>query len=107
VNVLLQTITEGQDVIAGKVFEYLSAQRPILAVVDPDGGDAWLLGRIGVGSVVSFREPNAVAAELRRYWQLWRRGALHDERIDTGEYQWPSLAERLGEVLRQSAALRH
>src|SRR5690606_1122633 len=43
VNILLQTIGEGQDVISGKAFEYLHANKPILAVVDPNGGDAWLM----------------------------------------------------------------
>ena len=42
VNVLLQTIASGTDVIAGKAFDYLAARRPILGVVDPNGGDAWL-----------------------------------------------------------------
>jgi hypothetical protein len=35
VNVLLQTIESGTDVIAGKAFDYLAARRPILGIVDP------------------------------------------------------------------------
>jgi hypothetical protein len=41
VNVLLQTVTAGTDVIAGKAFDYLASDKPLLAVVDPCGGDAW------------------------------------------------------------------
>jgi glycosyltransferase involved in cell wall biosynthesis len=58
VNVLLQTITEGQDVIAGKVFEYLSAQRPILAVVDPSTRISWLCASFASAGVSSASLPS-------------------------------------------------
>ena len=46
VLVLLQTITgEGSDVISGKIFEYFSARKAILAVVPRDGGDAWMVNK--------------------------------------------------------------
>lgn len=82
VNLLLQTIATGQDVIAGKTFEYLAARRPILAVVAPDGGDAWLLRRTGGGRVVPFDDPDAVAAEMTRLWKLWKDGVLADSVAD-------------------------
>ncbi len=102
-NVLLQTISEGHDVIAGKVFEYLSARRPILAVVDDAGGDAWLLRQLGAGTVASWREPRAVAERMRQLWELWRGGKLNEMAVDTTDYQWPSLAKRLGELLTDVA----
>ena len=78
VNLLLQTITEGTDVIAGKTFEYLAARKPVVGVVAPDGGDAWLLRETGGGCVVSFDDPGAVADEMHRLWKLWKDGALAD-----------------------------
>ncbi len=74
VNVLLQTITTGQDVIAGKVYDYLAARKPILAVVSEQGGDAWLLKKTGLGIVVSFQDPPAVARAFRELWQRFRQG---------------------------------
>src|SRR6185295_3337979 len=54
---LLQTLEgPGSDVISGKLYEYLAARRPILGVVSPDGGDAWLLRQSGVG-IVAGLEP--------------------------------------------------
>jgi len=74
VNILLQTITEGQDVISGKAFEYLAARKPILAVVAPDGGDAWLVEKTGAGVVAAFDDVAAVAVAMQRCWQAWRDG---------------------------------
>jgi glycosyltransferase involved in cell wall biosynthesis len=109
VNVLLQTITAGQDVIAGKTFEYLAARKPILGVVAPEGGDAWLLRETGAGSVVSFEDAAAIADEMRRLWQLWRDGGLARSvaSVDVAPYSRRrlagELAARFDEVLDAAA----
>ena len=43
----------GKGVLSGKVFEYLAAERPMLAVVPPDGAAAELIREIGAGVVVA------------------------------------------------------
>ncbi|HUF00962.1 MAG TPA: glycosyltransferase, partial [Gaiellaceae bacterium] len=43
----------GKGVLSGKVFEYLAAGRPILAVVPPDGAAADLIREAGAGVVVA------------------------------------------------------
>jgi glycosyltransferase involved in cell wall biosynthesis len=107
VNLLLQTITAGQDVIAGKTFEYLAARTPILGVVAPDGGDAWMLRESGGGSVVPFDDPGAVADEMLRLWKLWKDGTLADSvaRVDVEPYSrrrlTGDLAKLLDEILQR------
>jgi glycosyltransferase involved in cell wall biosynthesis len=106
VNLLLQAVTEGQDVIAGKAFEYLAARKPILGVVAPDGGDAWLLRETGGGSVAPFDDPGAVADEMLRLWKLWKDGTLADSvaQVDIEPYSrrhlTGELAKLFDEVLR-------
>ena len=53
----------GKGVLSGKVFEYLAAERPILAVVPPDGAAAELIRAAGAGVVVA---PDDVAGMTRR-----------------------------------------
>src|SRR4051812_10560326 len=43
----------GRGVLSGKVFEYLAAERPILAVVPPDGAAAGLIRETGAGVIVA------------------------------------------------------
>lgn len=76
VNLVVQSIGSDPDVIAGKTFECLAARRPVLGIVAPAGGDAWLLRETGAGSVASFHDPDAVADEIRRLWRCWRDGRL-------------------------------
>lgn len=73
-NLLLQTITEGQDVVSGKAFEYLHAGKPILAVVDPAGGDAWLMRETGAGRIAAYDDAAAIAEQLVACWRAWRAG---------------------------------
>jgi hypothetical protein len=75
VNLLLQTISEGQDVISGKAFDYLRAHKPILGIVDPSGGDAWLLGESGAGQVVPWQDESAIARALLEEFRRWKSGA--------------------------------
>lgn len=73
-NLLLQTISEGQDVVSGKAFEYLHAGKPILAVVDPAGGDAWLMRQTGAGRIAPYTDGAAIAEQLVACWRAWRAG---------------------------------
>ena len=43
----------GRAVLSAKVFEYLAAERPILAAVPPDGAAADLIRETGAGIVVA------------------------------------------------------
>jgi glycosyltransferase involved in cell wall biosynthesis len=63
-------------VLSGKVFEYLAAERPILAVVPPDGAAAELIRDADAGVVVAPDDVGGMAAALRDLHARWRAGAL-------------------------------
>jgi glycosyltransferase involved in cell wall biosynthesis len=66
----------GKGVLSGKVFEYLAAERPILAVVPPDGAAAGLLRDTGVGVVVAPDDVDGMVAALQDLHSRWRDGGL-------------------------------
>jgi hypothetical protein len=63
-------------VLSGKVFEYLAAERPILAVVPPGGEAAALVQEVGAGTVVAPDDVEGMAAALHDLEARWRRGEL-------------------------------
>jgi len=79
-DVLLLLIPEaggrGKGVLSGKVFEYLAAERPILAVVPPEGAAAGLIRDAGAGVVVAPDDVDGMAAALRDLHARWKAGAL-------------------------------
>jgi glycosyltransferase involved in cell wall biosynthesis len=66
----------GKGVLSGKVFEYLAAERPILALVPPDGAAAALIRDAGAGVVVAPEDVDGIARALRELHGRWRDGSL-------------------------------
>ncbi len=54
----------GKGVLSGKVFEYLAAERPILALVPPEGAAAELIRDTGAGMVVAPEDVEGIKAAL-------------------------------------------
>ena len=66
----------GRAVLTAKIFEYLAAERPILAVVPPDGQAAALVRELGAGVVVAPDDVDGIAAALSDLERRWREGTL-------------------------------
>jgi glycosyltransferase involved in cell wall biosynthesis len=84
----------GKGVLSGKVFEYLAAERPILAAVPPDGAAAELIGTTNAGVVAPPDDVDALAAALRVLRDAWADGTL------AGTPLSPADRERLGRGAR-------
>jgi len=72
----------GRGVLSGKVFEYLAAERPILAAVPPDGAAAGLIRETGAGVVVAPDDVPAIRAALEALHARWRAGELNGTTLD-------------------------
>jgi glycosyltransferase involved in cell wall biosynthesis len=67
----------GRGVLSGKVFEYLAAERPILAVVPPDGAAAALIREAGTGVVTGPEDVDGIRAALGNLHERWQAGSLN------------------------------
>ena len=93
----------GQGVLSGKVFEYLAAERPILAAVPPEGAAAELIRETGAGVVAAPDDVPALTRALTELHAAWAAGSLDGtalsaedrERLGRG-----ARVEELAEVLR-------
>jgi glycosyltransferase involved in cell wall biosynthesis len=66
----------GRAVLTGKIFEYLAAERPILAVVPPDGAAAQLLRDTAAGTVVPPEDIAGIRQGLVDLHRRWKDGNL-------------------------------
>ncbi|MBA3365235.1 MAG: glycosyltransferase family 4 protein [Actinobacteria bacterium] len=84
----------GRGVLSGKVFEYLAAERPILAAVPPDGAAADLLRETGAGIVTRPDDVPGLVEALHRLEERWRDGTLDGAPLE------PAMRERLSRRAR-------
>jgi len=84
----------GQGVLSGKVFEYLAAERPILAAVPPGGAAAELIRETGTGVVAAADDVDALTAALAGLHAAWQAGTLDGTALTAGD------RERLGRGAR-------
>jgi glycosyltransferase involved in cell wall biosynthesis len=88
----------GRGVLSGKVFEYLAAERPILAAVPPDGAAADLVRETGAGIVAPPDDPAAIRASLEDLHARWQAGTLDGLRLDPEAKRGLSREARVGEL---------
>jgi glycosyltransferase involved in cell wall biosynthesis len=109
-EVLLLLIPEaggrGRGVLSGKVFEYLAAERPILAAVPPEGAAAQLVRDTGAGVVAAPDDVPALREVLLALHARWRAGELEATPLSA---EWRSRlsrgrrVEELADLLRSLA----
>ena len=96
----------GRGVLTGKIYEYLAAERPILAVVPFDGAAAQLVRDSGAGVVVAPDDVEAMREALLDLHRRWRDGSLDDTSL-SGEWRQRlargARVEELADVLRSVA----
>jgi glycosyltransferase involved in cell wall biosynthesis len=93
----------GRGVLSGKVFEYLAAERPVLAVVPPDGAAAELVRQTGTGVIAAPDDVPAIRAALEGLHARWRAGDLDGTPLDPQtrrQLARETRVEELAELLR-------
>jgi len=93
----------GRGVLTGKIFEYLAAERPILAAVPPDGAAAELIRETNAGVVAPPDDVDALADALRELYDAWRAdrlGATVLSEADRERLGRGARIEELADVLR-------
>jgi glycosyltransferase involved in cell wall biosynthesis len=84
----------GRGVLSGKVFEYLAAERPILAAVPPDGAAAELIEETGAGVIAPPDDVAALRVALEQMHAAWQAGKLDGTPLSEDD------RERLGRAAR-------
>jgi glycosyltransferase involved in cell wall biosynthesis len=73
---LIGDYPHGESVMTGKIFEYLRAGRPILAVVPPNGIAAEVIRETNSGFVASTKSEQDIAECISKLFDLFLKGDL-------------------------------
>jgi glycosyltransferase involved in cell wall biosynthesis len=88
----------GKGVLSGKVYEYLAAGRPILAVVPPDGAAAELVRETGAGVVAAPDDVEGIRGALLELHRRFANGGLPAVELDPSDQERLSRRARVEEM---------
>lgn len=93
---------ETKGIIPGKLFEYMAAKRPILAV----GPSEWDVERILLetqsGRCFNYEEFENLKAQILRYYELFKQNKLKSESENIEKYSRKNLTGKLAQLLTES-----
>jgi hypothetical protein len=90
----------GPLMIPGKVFEYLGAKRPILAIAPP-GNAADIVDLTKTGVIAPPQNIGVIAQAIFKLFQDWKSGTLNVAGSDVSEYDRKVLTQKLAKVFQR------
>ena len=74
---LLLSRERGSGVIPSKIFEYMAAGKPILALVPPEGAVSGIIQKTKTGTVVDFEDEGGIRRSFFELYSRWETGSLN------------------------------
>lgn len=106
-QVLLLLIPKTQNskgILTGKLFEYITSKRPILAIGDEDGDLAKILQETNTGKVVGFTNKEALKVEILNLYQRYKNGSLVTDSKYIEQFHRKKLTEKLANLIKEITA---
>lgn len=97
----INNTSNSKGILTGKVFEYLAAHRPILAIAPPDGDLAAILNESGAGRVSDFDDKKGFKSNLRDLFEQFQQGKLKLNSKGIEKYSRKNLTKQLVDEMNQ------
>ncbi|MEL7531454.1 MAG: glycosyltransferase [Bacteroidota bacterium] len=101
---LLNNTPNVMGVVPGKIYEYLAAKRPVLAIGPEQGDSARILTETGAGIVCNFEDFEKMKREIFKLYRAFKKGALSVEEADIERFTRKYNAGLIGGILDEITA---
>lgn len=102
---LLNNTAKSSAILTGKFFEYLASGKPILALGNPEGDIAQVLGKTQAGAMHVPDDSQGIRKTLLHYYKQYRQGT-YAPRSSIAQYSRAQLSRQLSEVLNELAKVK-
>ena len=92
---------ETRGIIPGKLFEYLAAHRPILALGPEDWDVKRILTETGAGNFFNYKETESLKYRILEYYELYKKGNLISNSRNIEKFSRRNLTQKLAELLKE------
>ncbi|MDP6922301.1 MAG: glycosyltransferase, partial [Lutibacter sp.] len=98
---LLPRVAGAEGIITGKLFEYLRAQRPILAIAPKKGDVFQIIEDTQAGVVIDFEEPDRLKKSIVALYEAYRAGTLTIRPKNIAPYHRKALTGKLSALIHE------
>ncbi|MBS9767262.1 MAG: glycosyltransferase family 4 protein [Flavobacteriaceae bacterium] len=98
---IVNNVPSAKGIITGKIFEYLQAQRPIVAIAPIDGDLAVILSKTKAGKTIDFDEKDVLKKHLLNCYEEYKNNALGVSSKNIEQYHRKELTADLAKVIKE------
>ena len=98
----INKVPSAKGIITGKIFEYLVAKRPILAIGPIDGDLAGILEETKAGSIVGFEDVNELKEILKGFYREYLKKNLNINSENISKYHRKELTRELAALIKKT-----
>ena len=103
-QVLLLSVNDvpgAEGIVTGKIFEYLQARRPILAIAPSNGDLAKIIKTTDSGVVVDFMDKMTLKNSILDFYSKYKAGKLEVNSKHIDRYHRRNLTEQLSQIIKK------
>ena len=97
---LIPNIEKSKGILTGKLFEYLIAKRPILAIGPEDGDLAEIIKETDAGILIDFSDHEKLSSEILKFYHQYKNGNLKVNSKNIGKYHRKELTKKLAFIIK-------
>ena len=95
----VNNVPSAKGIITGKIFEYLQANRPILAIGPTNGDLAEIINNTNSGIIIDFEDGIKLKEEILKLYANFKNNVSKEEVINIGQYHRKELTKQLAKSI--------
>ncbi len=95
----INNVPSAKGIITGKIFEYLQAKRPILAIGPLDGDAAEIINSTNSGTIIDFDDEITLKNVILSMYKKYKAGNLYINSENIDQYHRKELTRKLSEII--------
>ena len=97
---LIPDVEKSEGILTGKLYEYLTAKRPIFAMGPEIGDLSEILKNTNAGVVIGFDNEAKLTSEVRKLYEQYKTGNLQVNSKNIDQYHRKELTKSLSEIIK-------
>lgn len=96
---IVNEVPDSEMIVPGKLFEYIQANKPIIAIASPKGDVAKIIEETHTGRVIEYDDKSTLREALLNYYETFKLGYLSINSKNTEGYHRKALTKKMADLI--------